>query len=92
MERLTDRLDGEKTLLSQLLPMRARGEISAEEYDSKKAEITVQISDYEEQVRELTPDRSATEFIHFAELKLVDMAGAWKMAEPEQRQRSNSSL
>ena len=92
IERLTERLDGEKTLLSKLLRMRARGEMSAEEYEREKGEITAQIYEYEEQVRDLTPDRSAIEFVHFAQLKLVDMASAWKIAEPEQRQRVQNLL
>ena len=81
-----------KTLRSQLVKMRARGEMNVEEYEHERAEVTVQIYEIEERIREMTPEHSVAQFVHFAQLKLVDMASAWKIAEPEQRQRVQNML
>ena len=81
-----------KTLRSQLVKMRARGEMNVEEYEHERAEVTVQIYEIEERIREMTPEHSVAQFVHFAQLKLVDMASAWKIAEPEQRQRVQNLL
>ena len=48
---------------------------------------------HEEQLRAVTSRRDSVDsFVRFAELKLVDIANGWRIAEPEQRERVQNLL
>jgi site-specific DNA recombinase len=92
-QRLTKRLDEQKRLKFQLLKMRMQGELSSEEFEQAKADFAVEMYDIEEQLRVVTSRRdSADSFVRFAELQLMDIASAWRIAGPEQRQRVQNLL
>ena len=91
--RLLKRLEEQKKLKFQLLKMRMQGELSSEEFEQAKADLDDEMYGIEEQLRAVTSRRdSADSFVRFAELQLVDIANAWRIAEPEQRQRVQNLL
>lgn len=73
--------------------MRTGGELSPEEFQQANADFAAKIFDLEEELRSLASRRTAAEsFIKFAQLQLLDLAGAWKIAGPEERQRVQNLL
>jgi site-specific DNA recombinase len=92
-QRLTKRLEEQKRLKFQLLKMRMQDELSSEEFEQAKADLGAEMYSIEEQLRAVTSRRdSADSFVRFAELQLVDIANAWRIAGPEQKQRVQNLL
>ena len=78
VKRLTARLEEQKRLKFELMKMRMRNELSLEDFEQAKADISVETYEIEEQLRAVTPDRAtAVSFVRFAELQLVDIANVW---------------
>jgi hypothetical protein len=91
--RLTTRLEEQKRLKFELLKMRMRGELSREEFEQANADFAAEIYVIEEQLRAIDSRRdTANSFVRFAELQLMDIANAWRIAGPEQRQRVQNLL
>jgi len=77
----------------ELLKMRMRGELSRDEFEQANSDFTAEINVIEEQLRAVASRRdTADSFVRFAELQLMDTANAWRIAEPEQRQRVQNLL
>jgi site-specific DNA recombinase len=92
-QRLTTRLEEQKRLKHELLKMRMRSELSREEFEQANANFAAEIYVIEEQLRTVASRRDiADSFVRFAELQLMDIANAWRIAEPEQRHRVQNLL
>ena len=77
----------------ELLKMRMRGELSRDEFEQANSDFTAEINVIEEQLRAVASRRdTADSFVRFVELQLMDTANAWRIAEPEQRQRVQNLL
>jgi hypothetical protein len=88
ISQLTTRLEEQRRLKFELLTMRMRGELSRDEFEQANSDFTAEINVIEEQLRAVASRRdTADSLVRFAELQLVDIANAWRIAEPEQRQR-----
>jgi hypothetical protein len=91
--KLTKRLEEQKRLKFELLKMRTRDEISREEFEQANADFAADIFAIEEQLLAVASRRDiADSFVRFAELQLMDIANAWRIAGPEQRQRVQNLL
>jgi hypothetical protein len=91
--KLTTRLEEQKKLKFELMKMRMRGELSREEFEQANADLASEIYVIEEQLRTVASRRdTADSFVRFAELQLMDIANAWRIAGPEQRQRVQNLL
>ena len=89
-QRLTMRLAEQKRLKFELLKMRMRGELSREEFEQANVDFAAEIYVIEEQQRAVASRRdTADSFVRFAELQLMDIANAWRIAGPDQ---SNSGF
>ena len=93
MHKLNARLDEQRTLKSELLKMRMRGELTSEEFEQAKAELAVETYQLEESMQLIASKTvTADSFVRFAELHLVDLAKLWTIAGPEQKQRVQKLL
>jgi hypothetical protein len=73
--------------------MRVDGEISREEHEEARTGTQTAIYEIEEKLRALESNRATAEsFVHFAELKVTDMAKVWSIANSEQRERVQNLL
>jgi hypothetical protein len=69
------------------------GALSDVEYQDAKAEFNAKIAAIEQEQRLLESERAALEcFVSFGELLSMDIAQAWRMAAPDQRQRVQNLL
>jgi site-specific DNA recombinase len=92
-KRLTARLEDQKRLKGELLKAKLRGEISQADYEQANVDYAAEIAETMEQLQACSTDGATMEaFIRFAELSLVDIAGTWKMATPEDRQKVQNLL
>ena len=92
-QRLTMRLAEQKRLKFELLKMRMRGELSREEFEQANVDFAAEIYVIEEQQRAVASRRdTADSFVRFAELQLMDIANAWRIAGPDQKQRVQNLL
>jgi site-specific DNA recombinase len=92
-KRLTARLEDQKRLKAELLKAKLRGEVSQVDYEQANAAFSAEIASTTEQLQASTVDGATMEaFIQFAELSLLDIAGTWQMASPENRQRVQNLL
>jgi len=90
---LVTRLDDRTRLKSELLKMRARGELTLEEFEQAKAELAVETYQIEEQIQMVkSRQTTADAFGRFAEVQLTNIANVWDMAAPEQQQRVQNLL
>ena len=91
-KRLTADLEDQKKLKGELLKAKLRGEVSQADYEQANAAFSAEIASTTEQLEASTVDGTTMEaFIRFAELSLLDIAGTWQMASPENRQRVRKS-
>ncbi len=92
-KKLAVRLGDQKKLKADLLKAKLRGEVSHADYMEANAEYTAELSATEAEIKALSSDRATEDaFIRFAELQLMDIAGAWQLAGSEQRQRVQNLL
>lgn len=92
-KKLNARLNEQRQLKRALRDAMLRGTITAEQFKEDDAEFSGEISVTEQEIRSLTSQRDTLDaFIRFAEIHLTDVAGAWKIANPEQRQRVQNLL
>ena len=93
INKLKARLEEQKRLKAELLKAKLRGEVSQSDYAQANAEFAADMSATVEQLRAATSNRATLEtFLRFAELLLMDIAGAWQIAGAEQRQRVQNLL
>ena len=91
--RLTARLDEQKKLRKELRNKFLSGSFSDSEYNEAKVEYDAEIAVIEDELRTLDSQRNTMDvFVRFAELLLMDVARAWQIAKPEQRQRVQNLL
>jgi hypothetical protein len=87
------KIDELKRLKSALLRKHLLEAISESEYRETKSEFDAEIVAIEQELRLIESSRATLEsFIQFAELLLLDIARAWEIAGPEQRQRVQNLL
>jgi site-specific DNA recombinase len=92
-KRLTDRLEDQKRLKGELLKAKLRGEVSQADYEEANVAFSAEIAATSEQLQVSTADGATMEaFIRFAELTLLDIAGTWQQASPENRQQVQNLL
>jgi hypothetical protein len=78
---------------SELLRAKLRGEIEQADYEQANAEFTREIAEIEGALRDVdSVYASINAFQRFAELRLLDVQGAWQMATPEERVRVRNLL
>jgi site-specific DNA recombinase len=92
-KRLLTRLEEQKRLKAELLKAKLRGEVTQADYQQANAEFTDEVTTVEEQLEVVQSSKTTLErFVRFAELMLVDIAGAWKRAGADERQRVQNLL
>jgi site-specific DNA recombinase len=92
-KKLGERIDEQKRLKSELLRMRLRGEIPQTEFEQSNSEFGAEIAVLEQELQAINSSRATMDaFVRFAELQLMDIARAWQIADPEQRQRVQNLL
>lgn len=96
-ERLTRKLESQlvdrKALKAAFRDKWLRGLLSNEEYKNGDEEFAAEIANLERGLEDTRSERATLDaFIRFSELLLLDIAQAWKIAEPEQRQRVQNLL
>jgi site-specific DNA recombinase len=92
-KKLKARLDQQRQLRRALRDAMLRGTITAEQFKEDDAEFGGEIAVTEQEIRALGSQRDTLEaFIRFAEIHLTNVAGAWEIAAPEQRQRVQNLL
>ena len=88
MAKITGQLEEHRRLKMELLKMRMRGEITAEDFEDAKAEHAVGTYDLEERMRSLDSQQATADaFARFAELQLVNIPNLWMLADPDQKAR-----
>jgi site-specific DNA recombinase len=91
--KLLAQLEDHRALKSELLKAKLRGEVSQKDYEENNSEFVAEIGAIEAELRLIESDAGKLDaFIRFAELRLMDMAQAWEIASPEQRQRVQNLL
>jgi site-specific DNA recombinase len=92
-KKLAARLEEQKKLKAELLKAKLRGEVSQADYTEANAEYAAELAATEAELKSLSSNRTTMDaFVRFAELQLMDIAGAWQIAAPEQRQRVQNLL
>jgi site-specific DNA recombinase len=90
---LATRLEDCTRLKRQLLTAKLRGEVSQPDYEGANDDYSAEIAAIEGELRAGSTHRDmADSFVRFAELQLMDIAGAWRIAGPESRQRVQNLL
>ena len=91
--RLATHLENQKRLKRNLLRAYLDRSIAKADYDEANAEFGAEISVTEMELQAIDSKRGNQDaFIRFAELHLIDIAGAWQIAGDEQRRRVQSLL
>jgi site-specific DNA recombinase len=92
-QKLKARLEEKKQLRRALRDAMLRGTITAEQFKEGDAEFGGEIAVIEQEVMALDSQRDTLDaFMQFAQIHLTDIAGAWEIAAPEQRQRVQNLL
>src|ERR1017187_9227743 len=92
-KRLDARLEEQRRRKRKLLESMLDGTISKETYGEANVEFSADIARAEEELLELSSQRSAQETcLRFTRIHLMDIAGALKLATPEQRHRVQTLL
>jgi site-specific DNA recombinase len=93
IRRLKARLDEQKKRKRKLLDSMLDGKISDATYKEADEEFCAEITATEEELRVLD-SRQITQdaFLRFTKVHLMDVAGAWQLAKPEQRHRVQNLL
>ena len=82
-----------RELRAALLEAKLRGEVTLEDYTEANANYRRESEALEQELQAVNCARQDTEsFVRFAELQLVDISGAWQIANPEQRIRIQNLL
>jgi len=91
--RLNARLLEQKKLKAELLKKNLAGIVEDDEYKEAKQDFDAEIAVTEQELTVVKESRAKLDaFVRFAELQLVDIAGAWRIAGPESRQRVQNLL
>ena len=91
--KLLGQLQEHRSLKSELLKSKLRGEVSQADYEESNAEYAAEIAAINGELRTIESSGAKLEsFIRFAELRLTDMAEVWQLASPNQRQRVQNLL
>ena len=91
--KLQARIEDRKKLKGALRNAMLRGTVSEDEYKEGNADYCAEIAVTEQELQDIHSKRTALgAFVRFAELHLMDIARAWEIAEPEQRQRVQNLL
>ncbi len=92
-QNLTAELTEWKRLKSELLRAKLKGEVPQSDYEQANTEFSREIENIEEELRGAdSTQENADAFRRFAELQLLDIEGAWRMATPDQRLRVRNLL
>lgn len=92
-KELTARLEEHKKLKAELLRARLRGDVSQTDYAQATVEFDAEIEVVAQQIEALRSQRGTLyAFLRFSKLMLVDIAGAWELADVEQRLRVQNLL
>jgi hypothetical protein len=90
---LTARLEEQKTLKTELLRARLRGEVNQADYAQANADFDDEIDGITQELRAVRSQRGTLDaFLRFAKLMLVDIAAAWQRADAERRLRVQNFL
>jgi site-specific DNA recombinase len=93
IKRLEKSLEDKKLLKRQLLEDKLRGEVTLSDYTEASRQYTTEIATIEAELREVQSSLATSDaFLRFAELQLMDIAGAWLIAGPDQRERVQNLL
>jgi len=93
LNRLSVRLEDEKRRRRAILDSMLARTISPERFKEEDEESCASISVIEEEIRTVNAARGTMDaFVRFAELQVMDIAAAWQIAGPEQRQRVQNLL
>jgi site-specific DNA recombinase len=91
--RLEARLDEQKRRKRKLLDSMLDGTISQDTYREANEQYCAEIAVTEQELAAMAAQRSAKEIcLSFAKIHLMDIAGAWELAAPEQRVRVQNLL
>jgi site-specific DNA recombinase len=91
--KLQARIEDQKMLKGALRTAMLRGTVSEDEYKEGNADHCAEIALAEQELQDIRTKRATLgAFVRFAELHLMDIARAWEIAEPEQRQRVQNLL
>jgi site-specific DNA recombinase len=91
--KLRVQLEEQKRLKSELLRAKLRGEINQADYQQANSEFDTEITAIQEQLRLAQASRVGLEaFVRFAKTSLLDIAGAWQVADAEQKLRVQTLL
>ena len=92
-KKLASRLEEQKRLKRELLKAMLSGKIEQAEYNEANEEFRAEIAVTEQELRTINFQRGTQDaFLRFAEIHLMDIAGVWQIAGPEQRQRVQNLL
>jgi hypothetical protein len=87
------RLAEQKRLKSELLRAKLRGEVSQYDYAQANSEFDKEIEAIEGRLQsEQSDGATLAAFLRFADAMMLDVAGAWRGAEPDQRVRLQNLL
>jgi hypothetical protein len=87
------RLVQQKRLKSELLLAKLRGEVSQNDYAQANSEFDNEIEAIEGRLNsEQSGGATLAAFLRFADAMMLDVAGAWRSAEPHQRIRLQNLL
>ncbi len=93
VRRLKARIEEQKRRKRKLLDSMLDGTISHETYAEANEEYCSEIEATERELQSITPQQSTQDaFLRFAKIHLMDVAGAWRLATPEQRHRVQNLL
>jgi site-specific DNA recombinase len=93
VRKLETRIMEHKRLKAALLNAMLRGTVSEDDYKEGNAEYCAEMAVAEQELLAIESKRGIlSEFVRFAELHLSDIARAWQIAEPHQRQRVQNLL
>ena len=97
IERLSRKLESQiedKRVLKESFKTKwLRGLVNDDDYKMGNAEYAAEIARLEQELQDTRSDRATLDaFIRFSELLLLDIARAWEIADPDQRQRVQNLL
>jgi hypothetical protein len=91
--KLQSQIEDQKALRASFKTKWLRGVVNDDYYKIGDSEYATEVMRLEQQIRETRSERATFDaFIRFSELLLTDIAHAWEIADPEQRQRVQNLL
>ncbi len=92
-KKLVARMEEQRKLKRELLKAMLSGKVSHSDYEDANTECSAELAVTEQELQAISCKRGTLDaFVRFAELHLTDIAHAWEIAEPEQRQRVQNLL